>query len=256
MKTIYLILVLSIVSVLSFTSNAQSVSLPQASLTAAPMGTLENNGNAIGELNFSETSGVDVPSTAAGQPNLRISINFQYVELSEADVDQITGSLLDYFTPYYDVEMNLLIFNQNSDIPGDWSGSVAFPMDVTQNSTQSESFNGFNANISAIDSNTNAEGNASIFTFTDEKVLFVNTNNILTYKVFPNPTQDILNITLENNFATMVEIFDISGKVILNEKYNGDVNDITLDISHFASAVYLLKVTSNEATFSTRIIRQ
>lgn len=256
MKNLYPTLLLLLVSAFPCISNAQSVSLPQASLSETPMGTLENGGNAIGGLNFIETSGADVPSTAFGEPNVTISIDFSYVELSEADINQITGSLLDYFTATYDVASNILLFKQKNIIPGDWKGAVEFPIDVTQNSTQAQSFNGFNANIAAIGPNTNAEGNASIFTYTDASVLSVDTNNGLTYNVYPNPTQEILQVNIENNFATKAEIFDLSGKLVLMENYDGNLNNLNLNISHLAPAVYVLKISSNDATSSIRIIKE
>ena len=256
MKYLYPVFLTLIVCAFSFISNAQSVSLPQAELSVAPMGTVENGGNAMGTLKFVETSGVVVPATAFGDPNVTISINFQYVELTDVDINQITGSLLNYFTPTYDVDSNILMFQQTADIPGDWNGEVEVPMDVTQNSTQAQSFNGFNANIAAIGPNTDAEGNASIFTYTDPSVLAIDANNVLSFNIFPNPTEGALNINIENNHATKVEIFDQMGKLVFIENYNDTSNTLSLDISHLASAVYLLKVGSNDTSQRTRFIKE
>ncbi|GER61052.1 hypothetical protein ULMA_31600 [Patiriisocius marinus] len=151
---------------LSYVGFAQSVSLPQANINPAPMQSVANDGTGVGEFTFAESSGIAVQATAFGMPNVSISVNLQYVELTDADVNGITGTLLDYFTVSYNAASNIILFQQSTEIPGDWFGSVAMPFTVVQNSSQQEAFNGFNANIASIDGVTNAEGNAAVFTYT------------------------------------------------------------------------------------------
>ncbi|WP_271856360.1 T9SS type A sorting domain-containing protein [Patiriisocius marinus] len=249
-------LLLILVSILTINSYAQSVSLPQASISVTPLGTVENNGTAIAEFIFVESSGVDVQSTSFDQPNVSINVDFLYIELADADISQITGTLLDYFVPVYDATNNMLRFDQTAVIPGDWFGYVNFPIDVTQNSTQDESFNGFNANITAVDAGTDASGNASIFTYTDEDILFTEDIEPLVFNVSPNPTTGIFNINLENSNDTQVELFDILGKLIISKDYY-NVDSIELNIDYLSSAVYVLKVTSdNGATNTVKVIKE
>lgn len=243
-------------SVFTFSSNAQSVSLPQAALSSAPMGTVENNGTAIATLFFVETSGAPVPETASNEPNVSISINLQYVELTNEDIGLISGDLLNYFTPSYDVPNNIILLQQNNDIPGDWSGTVEFSIDVTKNSTQGESLNGFNATIASQDENTNAEGNASIYTYTDESVLQINTNDLYTFSVFPNPTKNFIQVTTENNPITKAAIFDLTGKLVYEKYFTNTANDLRLNISHLNSSVYILSLTTNTSTYNTRLIKE
>ena len=68
-------LLLLLVSILTINSYAQSVSLPQASISVTPLGTVENNGTAIAEFVFVESSGVDVQSTSFDQPNVSINVD-------------------------------------------------------------------------------------------------------------------------------------------------------------------------------------
>ena len=254
MKKNYAIFLIVLVCTTSFNSNAQSVSLPQAMIAATPLGTLENNGSSTAGFTFTETSGTDVPSIAFGEPNVSISVDLNYVELTDFDINLVTGSLLDYFTPSYDVPTSILLFKQHSLIPGDWSGAVEFAIDVIQNSTQAQSFNGINANIAALDANTNAEGNASVYTYTDESVLSVITVDALLMQVSPNPTSGVFTIALEQYSDAKVELFDILGKSILSKTYiNRDT--IPMNIDHLASATYLLKVTSNRASNTVKIIK-
>ncbi len=145
---------------------SQSVSLPQANVTPAPLPSVGNDGVGVGVFTFAESSGIPVQATAFGMPNVTISVNLQYVELTDGDISGITGTLLDYFVPSYNAATNILTFQQTTIIPGDWFGSVSMPFTVIQNSTQEEAFNGFNANIASIDGVTNAEGNAAVFSYT------------------------------------------------------------------------------------------
>lgn len=244
------------VCIVSYNMNAQSVSLPQAYLSASPIGTLENNGTTTAGFSFSESSGVEVPHLASGQPNVNITVNLQYLQLKKFDVTSLTGSLLEYFTPVYNISTNILTFEQNSNIPADWSGNVEFPIEVTKNSSQEEFYNGINATITAKDANTNAEGNASTFTYTDASVLPVNDLNDLLFEVSPNPTTGIVNIKLKDSEDTTVQLYDIIGKSILTKNYS-KLDNISFNIEDLPAAIYLLKVTSNGgATNSIKILKK
>ncbi|WP_299059253.1 T9SS type A sorting domain-containing protein [uncultured Polaribacter sp.] len=253
MKRIYSALFLC---ALSYNINAQSVSLPKAYITNSPIGTVENNGSSTAGFSFTESSGVEVPYLTSGKANVNIEVNLQYLQLQKFDVSMVTGSLLEYFTPVYNISTNLLTFEQNSNIPADWSGSVEFPIEVTQNSSKEEFYNGIDATITANDANTNADGNASTFTYTDASVLAVNDLNDLLFEVTPNPTTGIVNIKLQDSEDTKVELFDIIGKSIMTKNYTS-LDNISFNIDYLPAAVYLLKVTSNGgATNSIKILKK
>ncbi len=257
MKKNYAFVIAAIMSFVSFSGNAQSVSLPEAQLSVAPMGSLENNGSAMASFSFSESSGVDVPSSINNGVNVKIAVSLKYLELTNADVSQVTGNLLDYFEVSYNEVNDVLRFVQTNDIPGDWYGKVTFPVSVTQNSTREESYNGFYANILALDSKTNGQGNTSIFTSTDASVLEVVDIEALTlpFEVIPNPTDGEFTIFLQNTNDTKVALFDLLGKEIFTKEYTA-LDRISLNIDHLASAVYVLKVTSGGVTNNVQIIRK
>ena len=240
----------------TFVSNAQSVTVPQAYLSSHPLVTEEKKANETAGFSFTETTGKEVPSTTFGLPNTTINVNLQYIELKESDVNLITGTLLDYFTPTYNADKNLILFEQKSDIPANWFGSVEFPINVTKNSSKDESFNGINVNIATIDKNTTSPGNASVFTYTDASVLNLDDAETLIFNVSPNPTYGVINIKLENNEDSTVELFDLLGKKILTKEYN-NLENVSLNIDYLASAIYLLKVTSEGgATNSVKILKR
>ena len=150
-----------------FYSSAQSVQVVDATITPAPLLTLEENGTGTGCITLVETTGTDVPQEAfAGFPNVTVSISMQDIELTAADVSGITGPLLNYFSVTYNASNDVLRFTQNAVIPGGTSAQACFPITVVQNSTAVQSNNGFNANINASGGTTDAPGSASVYTYT------------------------------------------------------------------------------------------
>ncbi len=61
-------------------------------------------------------------------------------------------------------------------------------------------------------------------------------------KVFPNPTQDQVEIVIENlDTELLIELFDLSGKLITQKK--SQLPKESLDLSQLPSAQYLLRVS-------------
>ncbi|WP_208997336.1 DUF7507 domain-containing protein, partial [Patiriisocius marinistellae] len=204
-----------------FTGFSQSVSLPEATINPAPLESLENNGTGVAGFTFAESSGIDVPASAFGLPNVTISVNLQYIELTNGDINGITGTLLNYFDVSYDAITNIITFQQSTLIPGDAFASIQIPITVIQNSSQQEAFNGFNANIAAIDRDTNAEGNAATFTYTSDDQINVTKaqvsvsgsaelGDIITYLITIENTGNtaLTNVLLTDANAVLDQSFD------------------------------------------------
>ena len=204
-----------------FVGHAQSVSLPQANIDPAPLEAVQNNGTGVASFTFAESSGINVPAIAFGMPNVTISVNLQFIELTNFDASLVTGTLLNFFTVSYDSVTNILLFEQSVEIPGDSFGSVEFPITVIQNSLQSQALNGFNANIASIDGMTNAEGNASVFTYTTGNT---GTVDITDFSI-PGDTLDIVVTDGDlNEDPLVVETVDV---VVVND-VTGESEIITL----------------------------
>jgi len=246
-----------------FFANAQSVVIPSVGISPTSLQTLENKGSGVAEFYFGECSGQAIQATYQGEPNITISLNLLYIGLMASDLNQISGNMLDYFTVSYDETTKVLLFEQNDVIPGYFYGSIEFPVEVTQNSTRTESFNGFYAVLKSDNPEIDARGNASIFTFTDtnsqagptydeaneENVLFTGLT------VFPNPAKDVVNVTLSDDEILKIELFDLLGKRILSKTYN-PINKVELNISNFATNVYVLKVYTKEHTRSLKLFKE
>ena len=78
-----------------------------------------------------------------------------------------------------------------------------------------------------------------------------NNNITLSYTAYPNPTGAIVNLKIENESLENLsyQLYDISGKLLMNQKITSNITSITM--GSFASANYLLKITDNNKEVQT-----
>jgi hypothetical protein len=67
-------------------------------------------------------------------------------------------------------------------------------------------------------------------------------NNFFT--IYPNPTNGIFTIALNNTNNADIEIYSISGQLVLQQKLTQVVN--TIDLTNYAIGMYLVKVTTKD----------
>ena len=76
--------------------------------------------------------------------------------------------------------------------------------------------------------------------------------------IYPNPLNDILNINFTGDFLDKVEItiISIEGQSVHRETLeNVGINQKrTIAVDHFATGMYLVKISSDEFTFTKKII--
>ena len=69
--------------------------------------------------------------------------------------------------------------------------------------------------------------------------------------IYPNPVDDIINISCSNNMISRIEIFDDLGRQVFNQ-----TGDETISISSFSKGLYLLKIyNTNEQVSVFKIIK-
>lgn len=68
---------------------------------------------------------------------------------------------------------------------------------------------------------------------------------------FPIPTNKILNIINPENGANRIEIFDASGKIVLNKNFSNSENKISVDVESLPKGTYFYKV----GEFSSKFIK-
>ena len=66
--------------------------------------------------------------------------------------------------------------------------------------------------------------------------------------VYPNPVNEHLNISVQaqNSGSVTIEIFDATGRLLIRKIQTAKQFTTTIDMKGFSSALYLLKVTSEE----------
>lgn len=81
----------------------------------------------------------------------------------------------------------------------------------------------------------------------------VNDLNLSSIKVYPNPTQDFINISNDKEISK-IALIDLSGKQVLNKSVNS--KNEKLNISHLPKGIYILKVESNGKEKSFKVIKK
>ncbi len=80
-----------------------------------------------------------------------------------------------------------------------------------------------------------------------------NFTNAITFKIFPNPINEIVNIESEIEKIKNIEIIDFLGKVVLRK--NIDSFNSTINVSNFQKGIYLLKVNIENETKTYKIVK-
>ena len=87
-----------------------------------------------------------------------------------------------------------------------------------------------------------------------EKIIVVSTEPL----VYPNPVHNTLFInTADINMTTVpVEIYDLSGKLIISKTYHTTTNSLKVDLSNIASGFFILKIVTKEKIHNYKIVKQ
>ncbi|MBS3912999.1 MAG: multicopper oxidase domain-containing protein [Bacteroidetes bacterium] len=129
--------------------------------------------------------------------------------------------------------------------PGERFGVLILPNDQQQDSIRMEYLNmntGLPENVQHIPVSV-----TGIYTNTQD----VNLDK--TISVYPNPTSGVFNITYNSTDLLNVELFSSQGKVLLNSAMI--MGNLTLDLSAFPVGLYYLRMTSDDAIFTKKIIK-
>jgi Secretion system C-terminal sorting domain len=76
-------------------------------------------------------------------------------------------------------------------------------------------------------------------------------------RISPNPTSGKVNIVISNNdqlVPTTMTVYDLIGKQVLTQKTTTNV--VELDMSNLAKGTYLLKIDTNNSTYTEKIMHQ
>ncbi|OAB81549.1 hypothetical protein ULVI_01645 [Cochleicola gelatinilyticus] len=85
----------------------------------------------------------------------------------------------------------------------------------------------------------------------EDRTLAVEENVLETISIYPNPTKNILYVVSPHLEITHIEVVDIRGRIIIKD--NSGSNQI--DLSSLDSAVYFIKITTENGTLTKRVIK-
>ncbi len=81
---------------------------------------------------------------------------------------------------------------------------------------------------------------------------FTNNKNV---SIYPNPVKDNLNINIKDfSGEVSVKIIDINGREVLNQTISNFNGSNAIELSRFASGIYILKLTGEDLNYSEKII--
>ena len=71
------------------------------------------------------------------------------------------------------------------------------------------------------------------------------------FKIYPNPTNDLININSNNNHSfTSVKVYDLSGKMLIES------SDNKISVSNLSSGVYLLRIMTETGEITKKFIKE
>ncbi|WP_189360700.1 GEVED domain-containing protein [Algibacter mikhailovii] len=84
--------------------------------------------------------------------------------------------------------------------------------------------------------------------------LDIKENNKSLVRIYPNPVQEVLRVSLENSEVIKAySIYDLSGKTIL---YHGKVINDNIPVSNLANGIYFLKIKTETSELMTKFIKE
>jgi len=85
------------------------------------------------------------------------------------------------------------------------------------------------------------------------QIIYNNNNGLI--KIYPNPTQNVLNILLEQiELPCTITLKDLQGRVVFNTLTNSQ--KLELNLSTYKSGIYLIGITNDNFTRELKVVRQ
>ena len=85
--------------------------------------------------------------------------------------------------------------------------------------------------------------------------LGITKNNLLSFKIYPNPGLDVLNIQLPTGTdKAEVGVYDYTGRLVSTKTISS--NDSTLDVQKISKGIYIIRVATNTKIGVQRFIKK
>lgn len=84
-------------------------------------------------------------------------------------------------------------------------------------------------------------------------VASTNDNTLAKLAVYPNPANDVVNVTVDAAISNVV-VADLNGRTVKNAKFNG-VSEASVNISDLSAGVYMMTVSSDKGSITKKIVK-
>ncbi|WP_179343330.1 T9SS type A sorting domain-containing protein [Winogradskyella ursingii] len=236
----------------------------------------QDNGSEDAELKFADDLATDVVTATfdivVTAPGAITGTDFEYFAHFSNDTNTNFRSRVDVIAPTLagDYTLGLSASSSTNEvfIPVDFSfGAVvsvelSFDLDsgissltaggqtVTSAGSMGEILDTFNLRQSSSSSDETIAVDNLVVTYSG--TLSLNDLDKSSVKLFPNPVQRNTDVTITslNEGPVAVIVYDVLGKLVKNEKLNGN----TLNISDLNTGVYIVKITQNNASITKKLV--
>ncbi len=180
-----------------------------------------------------EVTGTD-DNGCVNESSIDITV-YEALTITYTTIDETLGS---------DGEIDITVTGGNPDYSFDWNN------DGTGDFDDSEDLTGLSGGDYTVVVNCSA-GCAATETVTVNSQLSLEGEQDINLSVFPNPSTDVVTISLDGSF--IYSIVDLNGKVLCTE--NG-INQVQLDLSDYADGVYLLEIKTENTNKTVQLIKE
>ena len=84
--------------------------------------------------------------------------------------------------------------------------------------------------------------------------LSTNEYELDTISIYPNPSNDIFNINLNNITDYSVNLYDVTGKILYTDSNTDGITNYILNLNKFANGIYMLKIVTKNKLFTKKLI--
>jgi len=117
---------------------------------------------------------------------------------------------------------------------------------------------GWTFNMASIFFNFGTGGYGETYYFDDvefgESTFAIHDNDANKLKIFPNPANSQWTIYSENTDITLVEVFNLQGKLMLS--LNPDSPTVNINASNLVKGIYFSKISTNSGTSTIRLVKK
>ena len=171
-------------------------------------------------------------------------LSIQAREVFDADMTIPMG-----FSTYFDEDLTytISILNREGDLI---SNATVYLVD---------NFLGITTNLNESDYEFSTTGgefdNRFTVKFENEEVLGATNNLVESVRLFPNPTTDVLQIQSPKALIEKVFVYDLLGRVVQENAFEAR-EQVQLNLSALKSAIYFVKISTEEGIITKRVIKK